>query len=105
MRLLLQILSLSDRYERKACLLPGLILAAVPAITVWAMLREFTTWDIATGTTVGVEILIAFVLGHLARARGRRIEEVLWKEWPYAGMPPGLGSQLPSKLRIRFRIT
>jgi hypothetical protein len=85
MRLLLQILSLSDRYERKVCLLPGLLLAAVPALTAWAALREFTTWDIATVTSVSVEFLAAFVLGHLARARGRRIEEVLWKEW---GGPP-----------------
>ncbi len=85
MRLLLQILSLSDRYERKACLLPGLLLAAVPALTAWAVLHEFTTWEVAASTSLGVEFLVAFVLGHLARARGRRMEEVLWKEW---GGPP-----------------
>ena len=81
MRLLLQILSLSDRYERKACLLPGLLLAAVPALTAWTVLHEFATWDMAAGTSLGLEFLVAFVLGHLARARGRNIEEVLWKAW------------------------
>ena len=81
MRLLLQILSLSDRYERKACLLPGLLLAAVPALTAWAVLHEFATWGVAAGTSLGLEFLVAFVLGHLARARGRNIEEVLWKAW------------------------
>jgi len=66
-------------------LLPGLLLAAVPALTAWAVLQEFTTWSIAAGTSIGVEFLAAFLLGHLARARGRRVEEVLWKEW---GGPP-----------------
>jgi hypothetical protein len=81
MRLFLQFISLSDRYERKARLLPGLLLAAVPALTAGAVLHEFATWYVAASSTLGVEFLAAFVLGHLARARGRRLEDVLWNSW------------------------
>jgi len=80
-RLILQFLSLSDRYERKARLLPGLLLAAIPALTVGSLLQESAPWYTAAGSTVGVEFLAAIVLGHLARARGRRAEDQLWKEW------------------------
>ena len=85
MRLFVQILSLSDRYERKARLLPGLLLAAVPALTAGAVLQPFAAWYAAAGTAIGVEFLAAIVLGQLARARGRLVEEVLWKAW---GGPP-----------------
>lgn len=85
MRLFLQFFSLSDRYERKARLLPGLILAAVPALTAWAVLQEMTAWYTAASSAVGVEFLAAILLGQLARARGRRAEDVLWKSW---GGPP-----------------
>ena len=85
MRLLLQFFSLSDRYERKARLLPGLLLAAVPAVTAGAVLQEFASWQKAASSAVGVELLAAIVLGQFARARGRRVEEVLWKAW---GGPP-----------------
>jgi len=85
MRLFLQFFSLSDRYERKARLLPGLLLAAVPALTAWAVLQEFSTWYMAASSAVGVEFLAAILLGHFARARGRRAEVHLWKAW---GGPP-----------------
>jgi hypothetical protein len=79
MRLFLQVLSVSDRYERKARLLPGLLLAACPALTAGAVLQPFAAWYAAAGTAIGVEFLAALVLGQLARARGQRFEEVLWK--------------------------
>ena len=85
MRLFLQFVSLSDRYERKARLLPGLLLAAVPALTLGAVLQEFAAWYTATSSAVGVEFLVAIILGQLARARGRHVEEVMWKAW---GGPP-----------------
>ncbi len=85
MRLLLQFFSLSDRYERKARLLPGLLLAAVPALTAGAVLQEFASWQKAASSAVGVEFLAAIILGQFARARGRRVEEVFWKAW---GGPP-----------------
>jgi hypothetical protein len=85
MRLFLQFFSLSDRYERKARLLPGLLLAAAPALTAGAVLRDFAAWYMAASAALGVEFLAAIVLGHFARARGRRLEDVLWKAW---GGPP-----------------
>jgi hypothetical protein len=81
MRLFSEFFSLSDRYERKARLLPGLLLAAVPALTAGAVVHEFAAWYTAASSAVGVEFLAAIVFGHFARARGRRIEDELWKSW------------------------
>lgn len=67
MRLLLQFFSLSDRYERKVRLLPGLLLAAVPALTAGAVLQEFASWQKAASSAVGVEFLAAIILGQFAR--------------------------------------
>ncbi len=85
MRLFLQFFALSDRYERKARLLPGLLLAAGPALTAGALLQELSQWSTAVGAAVGVEFLAAIVLGHYARARGRSVEESMWDSW---GGPP-----------------
>lgn len=85
MRLFLQFFSLSDRYERKARLLPGLLLAAAPAMTAGAVLHEFAAWYLAASSAVGIEFLFAVLLGHYARSRGRVAEEALWKSW---GGPP-----------------
>ena len=62
-------------------LLPGLLLAAVPALTAGTMLKEFTAWYTAASAAVGVEFLAAIMLGQFARARGRSVEEILWKSW------------------------
>jgi len=85
MRLFLQFFALSDRYERKARLLPGLLLAAGPALTAGALIQELSAWYTAVGAVIGVEFLAAIVLGHYARARGRATEESLWASW---GGPP-----------------
>ncbi|WP_437230190.1 hypothetical protein SH661x_001830 [Planctomicrobium sp. SH661] len=85
MRLFLQFFALSDRYERKARLLPGLLLAVGPALTAGAILQEVAQWYTAAGAAVGLEFLAAIVFGHYARARGRAIEEPLWATW---GGPP-----------------
>jgi hypothetical protein len=85
MRLFLQFFSLSDRYDLKARLLPGLLLAVAPALTAGAVLQQFAAWYAAASSAIGVEFLAAIVLGQFARARGRRVEEVLWKAW---GGPP-----------------
>jgi hypothetical protein len=85
MRMFLQFISLTDRYERKARLLPGLILAAVLALTMGAVLQEFATWWMAASSVLGVEFLAAVILGQLARARGRHAEAAMWKAW---GGPP-----------------
>ncbi len=47
MRIFFSYFSLSDRYERKAGLLPGLLLAAVPALTAAVVLPQFTEWYVA----------------------------------------------------------
>jgi len=84
-RLIPQFLSLSDRYERKTRLLPGLLPAAAPALTAGAVLQQFAAWYATASSALVVEFLAAIVLGQFARARGRRVEEVLWKAW---GGPP-----------------
>src|SRR5437016_4719225 len=85
MRLLLQILSLSDRYERKARLLPGLVAASPVALTAAAVAAGSAPWYAALGVGAGAEVLLAFLLGYLARARGKAAEERMWAEW---GGPP-----------------
>ena len=85
MTLLLQFLSLSDRYERKARLLPGLLVAATPALTIGAVVHGFGPWYEAAGLALTCEFLTAFVIGQLARARAKRQEDDLWKAW---GGPP-----------------
>jgi hypothetical protein len=84
MRLLLQILSLSDRYDRKARLLPGLLAAFVPAVVIGLLLQETAGWGGAAGSAA-IELFLAAVLAQVARARGKRLEETLWADW---GGPP-----------------
>lgn len=93
MRLLLQILSLSDRYERRAQLLPGLIAASPLALTVVVIAGSALTWYETAGATAATELLVAFLLGYLARARGKAAEEVMWKAW---GGPPTTRWMRPS---------
>ena len=81
MRLFLQFFALSDRYERKARLLPGLLVAAGPALTAGTLIHELSTWYTAVGAAAGVELFAAIVLGHYARARGRTLEDALWASW------------------------
>lgn len=85
MGFLLQILSLADRYERKARLLPGLIVAFPLALGGGFVLSSAAEWPSAVTSGAVIELLAAFVFGQLARARGRRLEETLWAEW---GGPP-----------------
>src|SRR5262249_46281876 len=85
MRLLLQFLSLSDRYERKARLLPGLVAASPVALTAAALSAEAVPWYVALGVGAGAELLVAFLLGYLARARGKAAEERMGAAW---GGPP-----------------
>jgi hypothetical protein len=95
MRLFLQFFALSDRYERKARLLPGLILAAAPAMTAGALIQKFGGWYTAVSTSIGIEFLVAIVLGHYARARGRAVEDSLWASW---GGPPATRWLRPSDM-------
>jgi hypothetical protein len=81
MRLFAEFFSLTDRYERKARLLPGLLLAAGPALTAGAVLQSFAAWYTTASASIGIEFLVAIIAGHFARARGRRIEDGLWTSW------------------------
>src|SRR5262249_25076210 len=85
MKSVLGLLSLSDRYERKARLLPGLIVALAPAVMAATAAHDLVTWYAAVGAGLGIELLLAFGLGLVARAAGRRLEEPLWESW---GGPP-----------------
>lgn len=81
MKVILQAVSLSDRYERKARLLPGIIAASPAALTAAAVSAGSFTWYEAFGIGVGAEAILAFVLGYLARARGKVAEESLRAKW------------------------
>ncbi len=85
MRLLLQLLSLSDRYERKARLIPGFVVAFPMALTVAAVSASIVPGYVALGIGAGAEVLLTFLLGYLARARGKAVEERMWSAW---GGPP-----------------
>lgn len=85
MRVFLQLLSLSDRYERKTQLLPGMIAASPLSVVIVTSGRALMTWQGAAGTAAGAEALLAFLLGYLARARGRAAETAMWRTW---GGPP-----------------
>lgn len=85
MRLLLQALSLSDRYERKTQLFPGAIIASPIALTIAALAADHLPWYGTAGMALGVDLLLAFLFGYLARSRGRYIESHAWREW---GGPP-----------------
>jgi len=85
MELLLELLSLSDRYERRARLLPGLIAATPMMLTIAAVSLGQTPWYTAVGLSAGAELVLAFVLAYLARATGKATEETMWAEW---GGPP-----------------
>ena len=60
MRLLLQMLSLSDRYERKTQLLPGAIAASPLALTIATTGAFLMPWYGTAGATVGVELVLTF---------------------------------------------
>jgi hypothetical protein len=85
MKSLLQLLSLSDRYERKARLLPALLVALAPASTAATAVHDLVTWYTALGAGLGVELVLGFGLSLVARAAGRRVEDSLWETW---GGPP-----------------
>ena len=82
---LLQLLSLTDRYERKARLLPALIVAlplAVAAGTSGAMTAD---WYSALGFGALMEGVVGVGLAHLARIPGTRLETKLCRIW--GGLP------------------
>lgn len=81
----LQLLNLTDRYERKARLLPALIVVLPLAIaggTAGAMTAD---WYSALGFGALIEGVVGVGLAHLARIPGTRLEAKLCRKW--GGLP------------------
>lgn len=75
--------NVSDRYELKARLLPGLlsVLPLLPAGAAWGVPFLKTTELIVGGTAVGV--VSAVGLSYLASAMGNHLQAKLWPRWPH----------------------
>lgn len=106
MRTILEFLSLSDRYERKARLLPAFIVAAPLAITTLLAVPHLFDWTKGLIGGAALEVILGMVLGLLARVRGKATEDRLWKEW---GGPPTTrllrpdSTESSEEVRVRWR--
>ena len=79
----LSLANLSDHYERKARLAPGLIsvLPAIPAVGAFGW--SSTGWVETLVGGSGVGVLLSILLSHLASAMGNQFQKKLWPNWPY----------------------
>ena len=79
----LDLLKLTDRYERKARLLPALLscLTVVPGMT--ALSSSFLGWIPSLSVGSGLAVVAAVGLTYGASAAGRQYERTLWPRWPY----------------------
>lgn len=79
----LKLLHLSDRYEIKARLLPGLLSVAVllPGAAAAGVPFLDTPQRLALG--VGFGVVLAVALAHAASAAGNRLQRRLWPRWPF----------------------
>lgn len=82
---ILQLLSLTDRYERKARLLPALIVALPLALAAGTAGAVTADWYSALGFGALMEGVVGVGLAHLARIPGTRLEAKLCKAW--GGLP------------------
>lgn len=82
---LLQLLNLTDRYERKARLLPALIVVLPLAIAVASLVGLQADWYSALGAGALFEGILGVGLSHLARIPGTVFGEKLAKRW--SGQP------------------
>jgi len=76
-------LNLSDRYERKARLLPAvltLLLLAPPLIVLELTVSNWVGTLLGGG---GVSAVMAVALSHLSSAFGNRYQQYLWPLWPH----------------------
>ena len=78
---LLQWVNLMDRYERKARLLPGLIVASPLGVAAYCLTQDQAGWYKALGAGVALEVVLAVGVSYLVRAAGKRLEEKLKKKW------------------------
>jgi len=81
----LQLLNITDRYERKARLLPALIVALPLAIAVGSVVMNMVEWQRALGYGTLFGGVIGVGLSHFARIPGVWLETKLCKKWQ--GLP------------------
>jgi hypothetical protein len=80
---LLSRLSVGDRYQRRARLLPGLlcILVLTPVATAGGL--AVTDWMTTLASGLGLGAVLGVAISHLASAAGNRCQRRLWPRWPY----------------------
>ena len=79
----LNLLKLTDRYERKARLLPAL-LSCLAGVPIFAALSPSILGWVKTLSIGGVFVAVGAVgLSYAASAAGRHFERKLWPRWPY----------------------
>jgi len=78
---LLQLLNLTDRYERKARLLPAVIVVLPLAIAVASLVGLQADWYSALGAGALFEGVLGVGLSHLARIPGTTFGEKLATQW------------------------
>lgn len=81
----LKLLSLTDRYERKARLLPALLAAAPVLPGVGAVSSSWVDWLASLAIGTGLGAVIAVGLSHLASAAGHWFEARMVQRW--GGLP------------------
>jgi hypothetical protein len=79
----LNLLALSNDYERRARLAPALT-SLLPLLPLTISLgTSLDTWGGVLGGTTGVFALGWLALANLASAFGNRLQEQLWPDWPF----------------------
>ena len=79
----LNLLKLTDRYERKARLLPALLSCLVAVPIVAALSSSILGWVASLSVGGGFAVVGAVGLAYGASAAGRHYERRLWPRWPY----------------------
>ena len=79
----LNLLALSNEYERRARLVPALT-ALLPILPVtFAFGGGFEGWAMVLSGTTGVFALGGLLLANLASVFGNRLQRRLWPDWPF----------------------
>ena len=77
------LLRLTDRYERKARILPALLSVLVIVPAVGALSADILEWLTGLSFGVGFVVVCVVALSYTASAAGRRYERNLWPRWPH----------------------
>ena len=79
----LSFFNLSDAYERKARLAPGVLTIALLLPAAIALSVPLSDWIKMLLAGTGLGAVIAIGISHLASAMGNRYQEKLWPRWPH----------------------